>query len=267
MKNTLYKNIKSIILDMDGVLWKDSQPIGNLSEIFKSIETIGLNISFATNNATRSIDQHINKLSGFGIKAKPDQVINSSLAVANYLLVHYPKGGGVYIIGEEGLHQFLEEFGFFHSEVDPKVVIAAMDRQLTYEKLKHATLLIRAGVPFIGTNPDRTFPTPEGLVPGAGAILAALETASGTKPLILGKPSPEMYKIAIMRMGVHPDECLVVGDRLETDIAGGQSAGCLTALVLSGVTSITEAEAWSPAPDIIAHDLGSLVKQLRSQRF
>jgi len=105
-----------------------------------------------------------------------------------------------------------------------------MDRQVTYNKLKQATLLIRSGLPFIGTNPDRTFPTPQGLVPGSGAILAALEAATDQTPLILGKPSPEMYQVAMERMSVRPENTLVIGDRLETDIVGAQRLGCLTAL-------------------------------------
>lgn len=259
--------IKAIILDMDGVLWKDSQPIGDLGEIFRTLNHIGLKISFVTNNATRSIDQYIEKLKDFGVHTKSHQIINSALAVANYLIECYPAGGNVYIVGEEGLHQHLEKFGFYHSEIEPQAVVAAMDRKLTYEKLRRATLFIRAGVPFIGTNPDPTFPTPDGLIPGAGAILAALETASESKPLVLGKPAPGMYRIALNRMAVEPAECIVVGDRLETDIAGGQSIGCKTALVLSGVTSHTEAEMWIPPPDIITQDLSTLIEQLQTLHF
>jgi 4-nitrophenyl phosphatase len=137
-----------------------------------------------------------------------------------------------------------------------------MDRSLTYAKLRRATLLIRAGVPFLGTNPDRTFPTPEGLVPGAGAILAALEAATYRQPLIMGKPQPEIYRAALLRMGVSPSETLVVGDRPDTDIAGGQALGCFTALLLSGVTSEDCARAWQPPPDLIAADLSSLLTLL-----
>jgi 4-nitrophenyl phosphatase len=139
-------------------------------------------------------------------------------------------------------------------------VVVGIDRQLSYEKLCRATLLIRSGVPFIGANPDRTFPTPEGLIPGAGAILAAIETATSVKPLIMGKPSPAMYQLALERLGTSPAETLVVGDRLETDIAGAQVIGCRTALVLSGVTSEADAYAWQPPPDFIARNLASLVE-------
>jgi 4-nitrophenyl phosphatase len=140
-----------------------------------------------------------------------------------------------------------------------------MDRCLTYDQLARATLLIRSGLPFIGTNPDRSFPTPQGLVPGVGAILAAVETASDVKPVIVGKPQPEMYRFALERLGLTPQETLVVGDRAETDILGAQKIGCRTALVLSGVTSPQAAQDWKPAPDWIGPDLTSLLLDLTGQ--
>jgi 4-nitrophenyl phosphatase len=141
-------------------------------------------------------------------------------------------------------------------------VIVGMDRQITYDKLRRATMLIRSGVPFIGTNPDKTFPTPEGLVPGTGALIAALEAATSIQPIIVGKPSPEMYLVAMERMGSSPATTVVVGDRLETDIAGGQQLGCKTGLVLSGVTNIKAAQSWVPSPDWIEPDLTALLARL-----
>ena len=108
---------------------------------------------------------------------------------------------------------------------------------MSYDKLAKAALLIRAGKPFIGTNPDLTFPTPHGLVPGAGATLAFLEAATSVRPVMIGKPEPYLYHFSIERLGTAPEETLAVGDRLETDILGGQRTGCPTVLVLSGVTS------------------------------
>ena len=110
---------------------------------------------------------------------------------------------------------------------------------------------IRSGVPFYATNPDRTFPTPEGFIPGAGAILAALEAATDVEPIIAGKPSPTLYEFALEKLGTQPEETLAVGDRLETDILGGQRAGLRTALVLSGVTTREEGLAWTPKIDLI----------------
>ena len=163
------------------------------------------------------------------------------------------------MIGEVGLVQTLAEQGFYLSEEDVLAVVVGLDRNLTYEKLKKATLLIRSGVPFIGTNPDRTFPTPQGLIPGAGAVIAAVEAATDVKPVYAGKPETYLYQLALDRLAVPPQEALVIGDRLDTDITGGQSLGCKTGLVLTGVSTETEALNWKPALDYIASDLFSLL--------
>ena len=251
--------IRALILDMDGVLWRDNQPIGDLPWVFGKIDQLGWQVSLATNNATRSVDQHLEKLHLFGVDLKPDQVITSGEATANYLYQRYPDGGNVFVVGENGLEKTLAGKGFIRSEQDVLAVVMSFDRQLTYDKLKRAALLVRAGAPLIATNADLTFPMPEGLVPGAGAILASVVAATQVKPTIIGKPEPEMYRQAIARMQVPAEVTLVVGDRLETDIAGAQIIGCQTALVLSGVTSLQSAEEWQPSPDWIADDLPALL--------
>ena len=254
--------VKALILDMDGVLWRDNQPIGDLLAIFSTIKQRGWKVTLATNNATLSVEQYLEKLARFGVNLAAEQIVNSTMAVIHYLSEHHPHGGSVYIVGESSLIQTLAESNFINSEKATLAVIVAMDRGVTYEKLRRATLLIRSGVPFIGTNPDKTFPTPEGIVPGAGAILAAVEAATSMQPIILGKPSPEMYRVALERMGVSPASTVVVGDRLETDIAGGQQLGCRTGLVLSGVTGLKAARTWVPSPDWIEPDLTALLDRL-----
>ena len=256
------KSVKAIILDMDGVLWRDNEPIGNLPEIFSEIGMRGWQVSLATNNATRTINQYVEKLANFGVEVQENQIINSAQTAAIYLKKFFPQGGNVYCVGESALSNTILNEGFNISTKNVVAVVVAMDRKLTYEKLVQATLLIRSGAKFIATNPDRTFPTPVGLVPGTGATLAALEAASEIKPVVVGKPAPEMYQIAMQRMGILPENTLVVGDRLETDIAGAQEIGCRSALVLSGVTSLQKAQAWKPALDWLATDLTSLLAQL-----
>jgi len=254
--------IKALILDMDGVLWRGEQPIGDLSNTFQRINSLGLKFTLATNNATRTVAQYAQKLSRFGVDIRLEQIINSSIAAAAYLRKRFPSGGNVYVVGEAGLIDTLAEHGFTHQEQEVLAVVAAMDRQLTFEKLKRASHLIRSGALFIATNPDRTFPTPEGLMPGAGAILAFLVAATDTHPVIVGKPFPEMYRIALEQMNAQPNDTLVVGDRLETDIAAGQELGCTTALVLSGVTTQEQSKGWSPPPDFIANDLNALLDKI-----
>ena len=252
-------NITAVILDMDGVLWRDDQPIVNIPDIFHKLGVLGWKSTLATNNASRSVEQYLRKLANFGVMLQPDQIVTSAEATAQYLRNQYPDGGKLYVIGGSGLERTLERYGFEIGDGDVKAVVVSFDRGLTYEKLERATLLVRAGARLIGTNPDRSFPTPQGLVPGAGAILAAVVTASDVSPVIIGKPEPEMYRVAMQRMESSPATTLVIGDRLETDIAGAQNMGCLTALMLSGVTSAITARNWSPPPDWIATDLTELL--------
>jgi len=259
-------NIKALILDMDGVLWRDTTPIGDLPAIFARIQALGLKVALASNNATRTMDEHLEKLSGFGLTLEPWQIISSAAAAANVLSKRFPDGGGVFVVGENGIQRALGERGFTPiidpaDETTPVAVVSSFDRGVTYQKLSRATLHIRAGAPFYATNPDKTFPTPEGLVPGAGAILASIETATDVKPIIIGKPQPAMMYMALENLGTLPEETLVVGDRLETDIAAGQAAGCKTALVLSGVATRKQAENWEPAPDFVFDDLSSILDE------
>ncbi len=254
--------IHGLIFDMDGVLWRGSQLLVDMQATFQRITDQGWRIVLASNNSTRTIDYYLEKMDKWGVSLQPAQVLNSALATALHMKAAHPQGGPVYIVGEWGLEESLARQGFLHSAEKPLAVIAGLDRRVTYEKLRQATLLIRAGVPFIGTNPDPTFPTPEGLVPGAGAILASIQAATDVAPQIIGKPHKAMFKQALANLETTPRETLMVGDRLTTDIAGGQAAGCQTALLLSGVTTPAQAEAWHPAPNLIAPDLNTLLDQL-----
>lgn len=259
MLSTLNPPVKALILDMDGVLWRGNQPIGDLSFIFARIQQLGLKVICATNNSTSTAEQFAEKLAGMGAKRSPGQILTSAIASARYLQKIYPSGGPVYIVGEDGLQRALEEAGFWHAEREPLAVIAGMDRGITYTKLAAATRWIRSGVPFIGTNPDKTFPLPDGLAPGAGSILAAIEAASGVSPTIIGKPSPYLYQIAMEQIGASPEETLAVGDRLETDILGAQRAGIRSALVLSGVSDREQLTAWPDPPELVADNLSALL--------
>jgi 4-nitrophenyl phosphatase len=264
----LPRSIKALIIDMDGVLWTGDSPIGNLSEIFKTISDRKLEVCLATNNATRTPQQYLERLREFSVTGlEPWQIVTSGHALANELEKRFPDRGEVYVIGEEGLCQALIESGFevidenkWHASRNIVAIAVGMDRSISFPKLRRATLLIRAGIPFYATNPDRTFPTPEGLIPGAGALIAALVAASGIEPIVVGKPAPFMIHLACERLRVPHRQTLVVGDRLETDIAGGQAAGCPVALVLSGVSTKEMAVDWDPMPDIIAPDLVSLIE-------
>jgi len=256
------KNVEALLIDMDGVLWRDSEAIVNLGKLFNDIRGIPLKFILATNNSTRSIKQYQQRLAGFGSVVDQDEILTSGLATALVLKQRYPSGGSVFVVGEGGLIDTLQEYGFTHSQENPVAVIAGLDRTITYDKLRLAAGFIRNGASFIATNPDRTLPTPDGFVPGAGAILAFLEAATDIKPEVIGKPFPTLLTAAIDKMNVLPGNVLAVGDRLDTDIAGAQAAGCLTALVLSGVSTKAEAQAWKPAPDMICSDISEVIKLL-----
>lgn len=264
-------DIRGLIIDMDGVLWRGSEPVGSLPAVFACIRRLDLRVVLATNNATRAPHQYLEKLHGFGVDLSLEEVVNSAMAAARYLKKLHPKGGPVYVVGEEGLLTALQGEGFYHSEDHPLAVVAGMDRNFTYQKLDTASAFVRdQGALLLATNPDPTFPTPTGLTPGAGSIIAAIEAASEMKAIIAGKPSPGLYETCMERMGTAPNQTLVIGDRLTTDIAGGQALNCPTALVLSGVTNIDQARRWEPQPDWIEPDLDAIITKLergRAQRL
>jgi len=256
-------NIKSLILDMDGVVWKADAPIGDLPTTFNRIRERGLKFVFATNNSTKTADQYVEKLAKLGVDINASQVVTSSDAAAHAVAQKFPRGTKVFMIGEDGIQMALEEYGFEILSVEKapeaKAVIMGIDKKINFEKVAEATLLVRSGVPFYATNTDRTFPTPRGEIPGSGAWISIITTATGVDPIIAGKPFPFSMELALERLGTTKDETLIVGDRLETDIAAGQAVGCKTVLVLSGVSTKEQAEKWHPRPDIIAESLAALV--------
>jgi len=256
-------HIKALILDMDGVIWKADAPIGDLAEIFARIQARGLKYVFATNNGTKTPEQYAQRLVEFGVNAEPWQVVTSALGVAHMLAQKFPHGTKVFMIGEDGIRQALNEKGFEILSIEDapsaQVVVMGLDRGIDFAKMLEATLLVRRGIPFYATNPDKTFPTPRGEIPGAGAWISVITTATDIEPIYAGKPYPFMMELSLEMLGTKKEETLVVGDRLETDIAAGQAVGCPTALVLSGVSTREQAEAWKPKMDIIVDDLTTLI--------
>lgn len=256
-------HIRALILDMDGVVWKADAPIGDLAAIFQRIRERGLKFVFATNNSTKTSEQYVARLKEFGVDAEPWQVVTSSQGAAHVMARDFRPGTRVFMIGEDGIETALKDKGFEILSVEDapqaEVVAMGMDRAINFQKLCEATLLVRRGIPFYATNPDKTFPTPRGEIPGAGAWYSVVTTATDVQPIVAGKPFPFMMELSLERLGTRKDETLVVGDRLETDIAAGQAVGCPVALVLSGVSTSEEADLWRPQIDIIAADLATLI--------
>ncbi len=257
------ETIKALIIDMDGVIWKADAPIGDLARTFNRIREREIRFVFATNNSSRTSDQYTAGLKEFGVNVDPWQIITSSHAAAHAVARKFSSGTKVFMIGEDGLRTALEEKGFEILPVEhasiAEAVVMGIDRSIDFQKLSEATLLVRRGVPFYATNPDKTFPTPRGEIPGAGAWYSIIVTASDVQPIVAGKPYPFLMELSLEKLGTTPQETLVVGDRLETDIAAGQAVGCPTALVLSGVSTLDEADLWRPKIDFIARDLTELI--------
>jgi len=255
------KRIKGAILDMDGVLWRHTDPLCDIPQLFKTFTDNQVKVMMATNNGLHTVDEHIEKFRLFNTKIEPWQIMTSAIATAALLKKHFPNEGPVYIAGEAALIKTLEEFGFHHSEKDAQAVVAGLTKKFTYETIKNTSLAIQKGLPFYFTNPDPTYPSPEGNIPGAGTLLAAIEAASGVKAILAGKPLPFSFEVGMKRLKTKPDETVVVGDRLTTDILGGQEAGCFTALVLSGVSTISDYEAWEPKPNLLLENISELFNQ------
>jgi 4-nitrophenyl phosphatase len=187
-----------------------------------------------------------------------EEILTSSQATAMYLETLAPPWTKVYVIGEEGLQTAVRERGYIVSGDGAEFVVVGMDRRLTYEKLKVATLLIRRGAKFIGSNPDKTLPTEEGFIPGNGTTLAALEASTGVAPTIIGKPERTLFELALAKLGSRKEDTAIVGDRLETDVVGGHNAGLTTILVLSGATTRQDVDSALVRPDLVFEDVRHL---------
>lgn len=253
--------IKGVICDMDGVLWRGETPLPGLHDFFALLESRQIGYVLATNNASKTPEQYVEKLARMGVTTTTAHVLNSATAAADYLATQAEPGAPVYPIGGPGIREALRLRGFTLTDGDrADYVVVGWDRDLTWQKLATATLLIRGGAGFIAANPDRTFPMEDGLVPGNGAQVAALITATDVTPVMAGKPGPLLYERALARMGTSPEETLVIGDRLDTDILGGLRLGMPTALVLSGITQADELPASPIHPDVVFDDLAALVR-------
>lgn len=250
--------IRSLIVDMDGVLYRGTEVIPGTREFLQFLRGRGIRFTLATNNATRTPQQFVDKLASMGVLAEPGEILTSALATAGYLAEIAPSGARVFVVGQDGLRAAVRDKGFALVEENADYVVAGMDFTICYEDLAQASLQIRAGARFIGTNPDKTFPSERGILPGAGSLLAFLEAASGVEPIIVGKPETAMMEQAMALMDARPGDTAVLGDRLETDILAGRRAGLLTVLVLSGITDRDTLSGSEYQPDLIYDDVKDL---------
>lgn len=255
-------DIKHLVIDMDGVLYVGDRPAPCLSEFFVFLRERQIPFILATNNSTRTPDEYAQKLAHMGVEVSPSEILVSGEAAGRYLARQYPPGTRVHVFGMQPLRDAMVKNGFLLADDDVEVVVASMDREVTYDKLKRATKLIRRGARFFSTNLDPTFPAEEGLLPGTGAMIAALEVASECKSTPIGKPAPIMYELAMAQMDASPEETAAIGDRADTDILGGKRGGLTTIAVLTGSSSREEFERYEA--DYIFEDIGDLMRFWKS---
>ncbi|MGC9356476.1 MAG: HAD-IIA family hydrolase [Anaerolineae bacterium] len=257
--------VRALVCDMDGVLWRGDTPLPGLQEFFEFVREQDLSYTLVTNNASRTPEEYVEKLAGMGVETTTDHVLNSALAAADHLADLADPGTPVYPIGGAGVHEALKARGFRLSEEKADYVVVGWDPDLTWKKIARATRFIYEGAGFIGTNPDRTFPSEEGPLPGAGAQLAMLEAATGVHPTVAGKPEPILYRQALARMDSKPEETLMIGDRLDTDILGALRLGMPTVLVLSGIQKHEDLPRSPIRPDLVFENLAVLVEAWRKE--
>jgi 4-nitrophenyl phosphatase len=250
--------IKGLLIDMDGVLYRGQALIPGAERFIAFLRCQGIAFLLLTNNSSLTPDQYVAKLKAMGIEARVEEILTSAQATARYLAHQEPEGARVYVIGRDGLRQALMDEGFCLVEQDASYVVVGWDWEFTYAQLKRATLYIRAGARFIATNPDTTFPSEEGIIPGNGAILAALEVATDVQPLVIGKPQSAIFELALAQLNLDAQGVAVLGDRLETDVLGGQRMGLRTLFVLSGVTDEDQLARSSIHPDLVYEDVAHL---------
>lgn len=255
-------HIQALIADMDGTLWRGEQPLPGLVEFARFLQRRGIGWMVVTNNTVEMPDRYRQRLARFGIQAGREQVLTAAEATAAYLQREWPPGATVFMIGQTGLAEALRAAGFrlaANAARPVDLVVVGGDTGLTYTRLKDAILLVQAGARFIGANPDLLVPTEEGLVPEAGTTLAAIRAATGVAPVIVGKPERLLFEMALTRLGREPGRTVMLGDRLETDILGGQRAGLDAILVTTGVDDEQAVIRTGIQPDLVVSGLAELV--------
>jgi glycerol-1-phosphatase len=257
---SLLAEYEAFLFDLDGVLYRGADPIPGSAETIRAIRDGDRRVAFVTNNSSRTPGQVAALLQTMTIEAHPGEVVTSALATAWVLGRRGVRSA--FVVGEAGIRDALEEAGIevrdgAADQVD--VVVVGWDRSADYEKLKTAGLLVQRGARLVATNPDPSYPAPDGLWPGAGALLAAITTTTGAIPDVIGKPYPPLFEEA--RRLVGPARTLVVGDRLDTDIAGAAALGLDSILVLSGVSQAAELLQARELPTYVGTDVSVLSQE------
>ena len=250
---------EAAIVDLDGTVYRGERLIPGADDGIRALREAIPAVVFLSNKAIERRDDYARKLTNLGIPTDPRDVINSGWVTARYVADRY--GDRVaYVVGEEPLLDELHDAGVETTRDEPgELLVVSMDRYFTYEKLELAMRTLANGTPFLATNPDRTCPTETGVIPDAAGMIGAVEGVTGRSvDRVLGKPSGDVVDLVLERVGARPADCVLVGDRLETDIQMGAQAGMTTVLVLSGVSRERDLDASSLQPDHVIDSLADI---------
>lgn len=256
--------VRTFVFDLDGVVYRGEQPLPGAVDTIETLRQRGHQVYFFTNNSSKTRAFYCSKLQRMGVQADPEHIMTSAYATALYLHEMGAHDARLLVIGEFGLKDELKAAGFRMVEDGiADYVVLGIDKEFNYRTLVKAQQAIRNGAKFIATNRDTTYPLENGqVVPGNGALVAAVEAATGVKPLVIGKPeTPAMHEILELA-GATPESTVVVGDRLDTDILAGKRIGAFTVLVLTGVTSEEEVAKAPPEmqPDAVVPNLPAMLE-------
>ncbi|PSP55745.1 HAD family hydrolase [Halobacteriales archaeon QS_1_67_19] len=253
-------SLEGAILDLDGTVYRGDDLLPGAGDAVRELRAAGASVLFVSNKPIERRERYREKLVRLGVPCEREDLVTSASVTAAFLARHHPDRTA-YVVGEEPLREELREAGLAVTDdpVEATVVVASMDRQFDYGTLTDALDAMDEETPFVATNPDRTCPVEGGEIPDAAGMIGAIEGVTGRDlDRLLGKPSETMLETAVAELGVDPGDCLVAGDRLETDIEMGVRAGMTTALVLTGVTDREDLEAASVSPDYVLDSLGGV---------
>ncbi|MBU5627875.1 HAD-IIA family hydrolase [Oscillibacter sp. MSJ-2] len=260
---------KLFLLDMDGTLYLDERLFDGAREFLDCVRFMGGRYLFLTNNSSRGVEAYVEKMARMGVDASPEDFLTSVDASIAYLHRQRKERSLLYVFGTESFRAQLRQAGFRvagsrSDEVD--TLLCGFDTELTFQKLEDACILLNRGVDYIATNPDWVCPTWYGSVPDCGSVCEMLRRATGRSPKVIGKPQPEMALLAMERTGYTPEQTLLIGDRIYTDIACGLNAGVDAALVLSGESTLKTVEQSEIRPTAIYEDIREIWGKLRDGR-
>jgi phosphoglycolate/pyridoxal phosphate phosphatase family enzyme len=249
------------LFDLDGTVYLGEALIPGAAEAIAALRADGRRVAFLSNKPLATREQYAAKLTTLGIPTVADDIVNSSLVLARHLR-ELDAGAPVFVIGEPPLVGELRDHGFeVRGDADVRWVVIAFDRTFDYAKLNTALQAVRRhGARLIATNPDRTCPTADGEIPDCAGMIAAVEAVTGKRvEVVVGKPSRIILDVALERLGVGASECVIVGDRIETDIVMGKRLGLATVLVLSGITRADDPRIAELRPDLVVPSIAGLV--------